>query len=540
MKNFFRSLGYLKPYRGRLIVSLMCVAMIGVLWAGGLGMIAPVLKVMIDREGLHGWIRRTAAEDRLGAKVRIRGVSQSFLNRSDGAPTDADSVAQPTVNIVEVGNVRSRRAGAKAGIKRGHWIIAIEWSGENRKIWGEQLIRALWNAPVDAPVRLNLYDPAENKFSEVVLTLDAPSRRINALTAVGRWIPEPANIRDRFVLLVWVLGVGLAVTVLRDIFRFLHEYIVQTTVWHGVMDLRCDNFNVALRLPVTFYASHGTSDTMSRFIQDTNVLAGGQITLFGKSMAEPAKAMGSLAMALLLSWKRTLVATLIGPPAFIFIRQFGQIMKRASKRALESWAAMLGVLSETFSGIRVVKTYTMESTQRMHFFNVSRQLFKQQRRMSRIDAAASPMIEAMGVTVGLTAAAIGGWWVLADRIDGFIFMTWMACLAGMFDPVRKLARVLPVFQQAETAAERLFELQDQEQEKRRSGAVSLPNHEESLEFRGVSYRYPDTDIDAIKNINLEIRCGETVALVGPNGCGKTTLVSLVPRLMDPSAGSILL
>jgi ABC-type multidrug transport system fused ATPase/permease subunit len=108
----------------------------------------------------------------------------------------------------------------------------------------------------------------------------------------------------------------------------------------------------------------------------------------------------------------------------------------------------------------------------------------------------------------------------------------------MFDPARKLAKVSMRFQASEAAAKRIFELQDTAQEKQVALAPTLPRHAQTLEFRGVGFRYPGASEDALKEIDLTIRAGETVAIVGPNGSGKTTLASLLPRLIDPTAGAI--
>ncbi|GAH42852.1 unnamed protein product, partial [marine sediment metagenome] len=322
--------------------------------------------------------------------------------------------------------------------------------------------------------------------------------------------------------------------------RFVQEYLVQTAVQRGIMDLRCEMYNNVLRLPMTFFSQKGTSDTMSRFINDVGELSRGQITLMGKTLVEPAKAAASITMAMILSWKLTLLAMIAGPPAVMLIRMFGKVMKRASRRALESNAELLGALEETLTGVRVVKAYTMESAERKRFHRIHRRLVKQQRRMARIDSATAPCVEVMGIVAGMLATALAGYWVLNDRMDPFLFMTWMACLAAMFDPVRKLAKVVTRFQRAEAAAARVFELHDREGEKRIPGAPQLPRHSESIEYRDVSLRYPGAAVEAVSGANLTIRHNETVAIVGPNGSGKTTLVSMLPRLLDPTGGQILI
>jgi ABC-type multidrug transport system fused ATPase/permease subunit len=140
--------------------------------------------------------------------------------------------------------------------------------------------------------------------------------------------------------------------------------------------------------------------------------------------------------------------------------------------------------------------------------------------------------------MGMVAAGAAGYLVFNARMDAIVFITWMGSLFALFDPVRKLAKVSMRFQASEAAAKRIFELQDTPQEKQVALAPTLGRLQQTVEFRGVGFRYPGANEDALKGINLTIRAGEAVALVGPNGSGKTTLASLLPRLIDPSSGAI--
>ena len=526
MRNFYRSLRYLKPYKARLGVAVGCVLVIGTLWGGGLGMMLPGLKILIDPEGLHGWAWRSGAEDQLGAVLFRRQVPRQV--RVDGQML---AFALDVVDVDPDGPV------GRAGIRKGQWLIG---TADEPLIPGGELARRLATSPAGRTVRLRAYDPASGAVRVRTVELAGLEAKADLLVAVAGEIPEPEDYAGRFPMLVWLLGIGVAVTVLRDFLRFVQDYLVQTSVQRAMMDIRCDNYNTALRLPTTFYASRGSSDTMSRFVQDTHELRMGQVALFGQTLVEPAKAAGSIAMALILSWELTLVAMIAGPPTILIIGVFGRIMKKSSRRALENWSRMLAVLEETLSGIRVVKAYTMEASERKRFHRVNRALLSEQDRMSRVDAATSPTIEAMGIVAGLVAAGAAGYFVLHHRMDPEVFMAWMGCLAAMFDPMRKLARVVNRFQAADAAAERIFQLNDSPREKRVPNAPTLPPHGRDIRFEETGFRYPGASFDALRDINVEIPAGQTVAVVGPNGSGKTTLVSLLPRLIDPTAGKVLI
>ena len=145
------------------------------------------------------------------------------------------------------------------------------------------------------------------------------------------------------------------------------------------------------------------------------------------------------------------------------------------------------------------------------------------------------------MTAATAAAALAGYWVLySGEMKATDFLALMGCLAAMFDPIRKLSKVVTRFQRSDAAASRIFEMIDSEQEHSLPGAPSLPRHARNIELRNVNFRYPGASENALKDINLTISAGQTVAIVGPNGCGKTTLVSLIPRLLDPTGGQVLI
>ncbi|MBI5725072.1 MAG: ABC transporter ATP-binding protein [Planctomycetes bacterium] len=541
MKNFYRSLRYLWPYKGRLGVAVVCVIIISVLWGGGIGMMLPGAKVLLAPEGLHGWAWLSMTQDRLNATIVRQEV-----------PPGSSVDGQPIVIVLNVVDVSKDGKADRAGLPKGWWLVGRGRAGnagpaDSRPavagsvelVRGDVLAKEIAHAADSSFLNLAVYDPGSKTLKAITVKMDEPSLVSHWLGRAADTLAEPKDFPERFTLFVYLLLAVLGLTVVRAVFTYIQEYLIGTVIWQGIMDLRNDNYNVVLQLPLTFFAEN-INDTTSRFIADTGELARGQNTLLGKTLIEPAKALSCLAIALLCSWKLTLLAMVAGPPAFFLIQRFGKSMHKASKRALESWSTMLATLNETLSGIRVVKAYTMEGSERKRFFRVNRQLYKQQSKMERLDALTGPVVEVLGMIAGMLAAGIAGFMVFNRQMDTEVFLTWMVALFALFDPVRKLAKVAMRFEQADAAAKRIFDLQDMPQQKRVANAPTLPRHSKSLEFRGVSYRYPNAGTDSLKNINLSIRAGQTVAIVGPNGSGKTTMVSLVPRLLDPTQGAVFL
>ncbi len=562
MKHFFRSLKYLWPYRFRIGMAVVCVLFIAALWGGGLGMMLPGSKILLAPEGLHGWAWNTLAQDHLQA-VLVQRV----------APPDTKAMGQPLSIVIDVISVEHNGGAYKASIRGANWIVGtcdanaivpvmpINEHGATKPpkipttmpegtilglpdansatlVRGDVLARVLAHLHPNYATGLLIRDSATGAIRAVSMSSAHAKTLSHWLGQAAEFIPEPQDYAGRLHMFIGLLVVGLVITFVRGMFTFFQEYLVGTAIWQAIMDLRCENYNVVLHLPTTFFSEKGVSDATSRFISDTGELARGQNTLLGKTLVEPAKAIGSLILALSLSWELTLMAMVGGPPAFWMIRKFGKKMHKASKRALESWSGLLAILGETLIGIRVVKAYTMEGAERRRFFRANRQLLKQQTKMEGLDAATGPVVEALGITAGMVAAGLAGYLVFNYKMDRDVFLTWMVSLFALFDPVRKLAKVSMRFQASDAAAQRVFELQDAPQEKFVPNAPSLPRHSQSIEFRNVCLRYPNTVTDAVKNVSLTIKAGQTVAIVGPNGSGKTTLVSMVTRLLDPTSGKV--
>ncbi|MBN1555636.1 MAG: ABC transporter ATP-binding protein [Phycisphaerae bacterium] len=532
MKYFFQSLRYLKPYRVRLGVSFFLILCIAVLWGGGLGMLLPGMKVLLSEEGLHGWAWNSMTQDRLDAKIVYRLVPKD-------QKIGEDCFLPRVLDVISEDN--DGRA-AEGKIQVNEWLVGLETEGRREYLQADQLARRLaqWDEESGRIAHLLVYNPETKNDRVAPVKLHRIRFGSRLLGQIAARLPEPVDKKGRIPILIWLLVVAFILTLLRNILRVFQEYLVETAVLKGSWDLREECYTSALRQPVTYFAKEGTTDTMSRFVQDSTELSRAQVTLFGKTMVEPAKAVASVVLAFYLSWQFTLIAVIAGPFAVYAIRLFGKAIRRSTKKALESWAELLAVLEETLTGIRVVKSFTMEAAERKRFHRVNRALYKQQRRMARTDAATSPAVEALGITTALVAVGGAAYWVLSGYMDPELFIAWMASLIAAFDPVRKLSKVATRFQRGDAAAERLFELRNRPKEKRTPGAPMLPRHKTSIEFIHVGYRYPGTEENVLRDVNLKIQAGKTIAVVGPNGSGKTTLVSLLPRLLELTEGKILL
>ena len=453
MEYFFRSVKYVLPYKARLAGALACVAMISLLWAGGLSVIIPAAKILVSAEGLHGWADQTMAHARLEGRTVRREITTR--ERRPGWDGVAD--------VMLVTALDTDGVAAAAGVRKYEWIVGVD----DRFLGFDELHQELAGRPPDGTWSLWVCDPddAGREPRRVTVTPKAAGLSARMLRWVAGRTPRPQTRADRFGLLVWVLVLGLLVTILRDLFRFLQGYIVQTTVFRAIMDVRDENYATAVRLPLSYFSTKGTSDTISRFVADLNQMARGLITLLGKTLVEPGKLLTSFLAALYLNWKLTVLACVAGPPVYFLIRRLGKLMRRATKRALQSRSRMLAAMQETLGAIRLVKAYTNEQTERARMHRLSRQLYKEVKPMVAADAATGPAVEAMGVVAAMAAVALAGYWVLHQGVthtgpaawilnsdmDSETFFGMLVLLAAMYDPVRKLSQVATRFHAADAA-----------------------------------------------------------------------------------------
>ena len=286
----------------------------------------------------------------------------------------------------------------------------------------------------------------------------------------------------------------------------------------------------------------GQSDHLVRVTNDTTVMANALRVIFGKTFGELLKTVGGITAAFMLNWQLTLLA-LIGAPAIaIILRKFGKTIRRASKRALGRRSILTSVILECVSGIQVVKAFSAEGYERRRFNRENRHLFKDEMSMRMARALSSPVVDIISMfcvmVVGITAAYM----VIRGDHDATDLMTVFAALGASAAGLKPLSNLNSQFNESAAAAERITELLNLPQEplgkQGNKQRPILPPHRQSVEFKDISFTYPNQDSPALTNINLSIQHGMEVAIVGGNGSGKSTLLSMLPSLLTPTSGKV--
>ena len=326
--------------------------------------------------------------------------------------------------------------------------------------------------------------------------------------------------------------------------------IMQLTLF----DIRNHFYRRTMALDLSSFNDQGSAELIARFTNDMDSLGQGLNTLLSKVIREPLRALSCLSMAMWLNWRLTCLALVLVPVSALTANRAGQIMKRAVRRSLESMSNIYKILQETFQGIVVVKAYTMERRERRRFYLETKSLYRKSVRVATIDALSDPVLEMLALSTVSIALLAGSYLVLNSTIflnlglmklqlashpmaiEDLLYL--YASLAGISDPIRKMANVHSRIQRAAAAADRICALMDRRpQVVDAPTAVRLPRHRQAIEFDQVGFGYNGRDL-VLRGLSLTVQHGETIALVGPNGCGKSTLMNLLPRFWDVRSGVI--
>lgn len=513
MKNFARVLWHAWPYRYRLCLSILTALFAAVLWGTNFTSIYPVLKLLHTGKSLHAWIDGSIAS----TQKDVDELQETIDKLSD---QDKDLDKLPPSKEID----KQKRDLA------------------NKLLRFEIKLRS---------ARSNLY------WSQVLRKY------------VYLWLPT-----ECFPTLAFLLALVLAGFVLKCSFEFIQESLVGNVVNNTLCDLRNRFFRNVIHLDVNQFSGQGSTELMARFTNDVESLGAGMKILFGRVIAEPLRVLVCVVIALMISWQLTLMFLILVPIAALVLYKVGRIMKQATRRVLERMSSIYKILHEAFEGIRLVKVFNREAHERRRFLEATREYHRNSMRVINIEAMADPVIEILGVVAVAGALLIGSYLVLTKEthlpwiglrmtnspMEPETLLQLYILLAAIADPVRKLASVFTRLQSARAAADRVFQYLDRVPQVKANAdgprlarpewlprtsegpppRIVVPMRPNYLEFRDVCFYYDEPEVPILSNVNLSVRAGETIAFVGANGCGKTTLVNLLPRFYDPTHGSVLI
>ena len=339
-------------------------------------------------------------------------------------------------------------------------------------------------------------------------------------------------------LMRWVPFVIVVVFVARGLGSFLGSY---ASAWVGqrvVMDLRSRMFGRLLQLPQRYYGDHLSGNLISKFTFDVTQVAVAVTQVVTTLVRDSIAVTGLLGYLLWLDWKLTLITFATIPPIALTVRAFNRRLRILTRRTQRSIGEITQVLQESIEGQKVVKIFGGQAYEKGRFaeaVNRVRQLLMKEQAASALNMPITQLFAAIAVGVVIYQVTLD---VQADRTTVGGFVSFIAAMLLILGPLKRLTGVTEHIQRGLSAAESVFGLIDETPEDDR-GTVELGRARGELRFDAVTFRYPETERPALSNISLHIQPGETVALVGQSGSGKTTFANLIPRFYHPTAGRLL-
>jgi ABC-type multidrug transport system fused ATPase/permease subunit len=322
--------------------------------------------------------------------------------------------------------------------------------------------------------------------------------------------------------------------------NFGHQYLALTLCVRTVTEIRHDVFKHAVNLPLGTVLQRGASDLVSRTVRDSAELQRGLVALTGKTVAQITKGGAAFLAAVWFDWRITLVALVAVPVLAIPLRKFGKRIRKGVRGSLRAQADLLRVSNESMQGMRAVKSATAEAEAIRRFDAVNTIVLREEMRVRFAQSMSSPIVESIAIVAICVLALIAARQIIDGKLAFDTFVLSLGALAAAGGSLKPIAGFVNDIQAASAPAERLEEImkvgREDAGERRKQ---PLPPHTREIRFEGVSFRYAGADVDALQDVNLVIQHGERVAFVGGNGCGKTTLLSMLSRLFVPTKGRVL-
>ena len=338
----------------------------------------------------------------------------------------------------------------------------------------------------------------------------------------------------------YVIGISVGVIVvmfIKGLFSFSSMYLMQYATQRMLLKIRSSCFDKLLQLPLSFFETQKTGHLMSRVTNDVSVL---QMLVhnFVRFIRDVVEVVGLTIYIFWLNWKLSLLSMVIIPLIILMIQAFGRKMKKIGTRMQEKVGDINSSLHEYITGVKVVKSFTLEKYMLEKYENSNEESFKVTMKGQRIHCSVTPIIEFLNAISLVIIFWFGSKGVLAGKIDAGVIVSFIAALTSLYKPGRNLAEIYNTTAQALGAADRVFELIDTPVVlKEPENPVEFNKCEGRVEYKNVVFSYKDGET-ILHDINLNVKPGEIIALVGPSGAGKSTFVNLIPRFYDTSSGEV--
>jgi ATP-binding cassette, subfamily B, bacterial MsbA len=326
-----------------------------------------------------------------------------------------------------------------------------------------------------------------------------------------------------------------AIMTVRSLCSYGSTYCMQWVSNKVVTDIRAQLFSKMVRHSMDFFNQMRSGLLMSRITNDTRMMQMALTSVSSDVFKQPITIVGAITVLLLMDWKFTVVTLILFPTCLLPLRIYGQRARKAVQSEQVGMGEMVVTMQETFAGIRVIKSFAREAHQEKAFKRSNQLQFSQMMRMMRSMEAVSPLVETIAA-IGVGLALL---YVYAANLSVGRFFGLISGIFILYDPIKTLSKIHIVMQRSIAATTAIFSILDSEPAVRDTpDAAALTSSRGQIDFENVRFRYAGRTIDALNGINLHIEPGKTYALVGASGAGKSTILSLILRLYEPTSGAV--
>lgn len=353
-----------------------------------------------------------------------------------------------------------------------------------------------------------------------------------------------ANLMEQhgqLTVLAWLCAVTVVMFFFRNFFRYIAQYYMIALRSGTSRDIRNAMYNKLLALPVAYFTDQRKGDIMTRISSDVDGVQRFTLMPIIEFFRAPIMIIATLAMLIFMNWKLTLAAFVILPVMGLVISTISKSLKNDTREAQKVLGNLISQVEETLSAAKIVKMFNAEKHLSTRFSDTNTHWRSLTNRVERKYELASPTSELLGSLTIIMLVWFGGKLVLeGEGLEGPAFILFLGLFFQLLDPAKALSKSFSDVSRGNASAERVFEVLDADVVvNQKVDAKPLTKFEKSIEFRNVSFSY-ESDQPVLKNFNLVINKGETVALVGQSGSGKTTVANLITRFYDVTQGEILI
>ncbi len=376
-----------------------------------------------------------------------------------------------------------------------------------------------------------------NKGGEIS-NLGTKSNSFNPIELFNNYVNE-LIVQDKIYALQVICLVIVITVLLANFFRYFSQRFMEDLRVHTLLNLRKTVFNNVMDLHVGYFNNERKGDIISKVASDVQVVQFSVTNTLQVVFKEPVQLLFYVGVLISISLKLTLFSLLVIPFSGFIISKIVKRLKQQSTQSHESFAKMIGFLDESLSGIKIIKAFNATFGIKEKFDQENKFYSNLNRKIARRQQLASPVSQTLGVFVVVFILLYGGIMILNGNsgLEAGKFVIYLATFSQVMQPIKAITDSFSGIHSGIAAGERVLELIDTKPELvNKVGAKALESFNTAITFKNVSFSYGENEV--LKNISLSIEKGKTVALVGPSGGGKSTLMDLIPRFHDPKTGVI--